>query len=410
MNNLLHNIVSIFLVFFIFGSFILVNSNQEKIDFKKNIIDFTNFEDNRNLKKVLSFFDYDSLDYWEYKNIGRADLEELYLNYWDRFEYSKNHIQSISRVDNKEFILKTKYIFRKHLSSRSSSYRLSETKFKFNKFGEITSIINLSLKKIDKQYILDNGLIDDFSYVSNVPQKKNYYNTIFFTILLIFNLIIQFISHNNKDVVNKSPSNLNNQVAQSTKTSVVKPKNSYYKKNNTYSFKEKKLPVNKEILKWEAQDKQREVKKEAARIKRLEREREQIVIQKRQEIERIEKEKIMAAKKAEAEAVRKRQNDLKLEKERLEKEKKLAARREIRRKKRETEVKEKRNLEEEVKVTIVSNTNIKDEDEDTFFDDNLSQYITEITDEIEVDEDEDISEYLTEKYMSKKLKKKFKNK
>ncbi|WP_146105257.1 hypothetical protein [Polaribacter butkevichii] len=358
------------------------------------------------------------LDYWKYKEISKIDLKELYLSYWKRYEYSENEIQKIDKISDDEFVLTTKYIYSKYFN-HINNYRLSETKFKFNKLGKIASITNLSLKKIDHQYILDNNLIRDFSYTKKVLKKNNTDLTIVLTIFLLFNLLIQaFISNGtiskSVKVTNTKDNNSNKQTDKK-----VSNENLRDKSINELKLKEQvalgelnnRIEKEKKVLKDKAwQEALIKVEK-----KRIESEKK---IEAQNEAERIRKNKITKEK---------RQNDLRLEKERFEKEKRLAAKKEARRTKKEAEEakikrekaviqkrqdreREKRKKEEKEEKLNNSNISIVEEEEDSFFDDNLSQYITEIPDDEEQEDESDIGDFLTDKYMPQNLKNKLKKK
>lgn len=398
MKNSFHNIISILLIPCILGVYFYEYPDKDKIDFKKQIVDFTRYEDERNLDKVLSYFQFPLQEYWQHKDVSKNELKKLYQGYWKRYEYSKNDIQKIDKVDNYEFVLTTKYIYSKYIKNLNR-YRLSETKFKLNKSGKITSITNLSIKKIDHQYILDNNLIRNFSYTEKIFKKNNPDLAIVLTIFLLFNIIVQiFITNSTSSKsIKESTANVNNSNKKASKQlsnqnlrdqsinelklkeQIAADKLNKRVKEEKNSLKEK---AHKEFLiKTEkariASEKQLAAKKEAERIRKI-----KIAKEKRKERERLEKERIIAVQKANAEAKRRR----------------------------EEEAREKRKKEEEEARRInESNIALVEEDEDDFFDDNLSQYITEIPDDEETNLDEDeIGDFLTEKYMSKNLKNKLK--
>ena len=445
MKNSFHNIISLFLISGILIAVFYKYPDRDKIDFKKQIVDFTRYEDTRDIDIVLYFFEFPLLEYWQHKKLSKSELKKIYESYWARFGYSKNEIQKIEKISDFEFVLTTKYIFRKSIDSDVNRYRFSETKFKFNELGKIISITNLSLKKIDHQYIIDNNLIRDFSYSEKIFKKNNPDLAIFFSIFLLFNLLIQaFITNNTKSKTVKVTTT-NNKNSNKVAGKKVSNENLRDKSINELKLKEQVAldelnnPIEKEkkVIKDKAfkevlikAEKARiETEKKLAALQEAERIRKnKIAKEKRQEKVRIEKEKIIAVQKANAEAKRKRANDRRLEKERLEKEKKLAARREASRNKREEEearikrekavIKKRQDKEREKRIRedeVISsgdesNIVLVEEDEDDFFDDNLSQYITEIPDD-DIDETEsDIAELLADKYMSQKLKNKLKNK
>jgi Na+-transporting methylmalonyl-CoA/oxaloacetate decarboxylase gamma subunit len=423
--NSFYNIINLFLICGILVATFYKYPDKNKIDFKKQIVDFTIYEDARDLDKVLTFFEFPLLEYWQHKKLSKSELKKIYLSYWERFGYSKNEIQKIDKITEHEFVLTTNYIFKKSIFTKLNRYRLSETKFRFNKSGKITSIINLKLKKIDGQYIIDNNLISNFSYAENIPQKNNLQLAFVFIVLLILNLSIQIVSFINKrkridSKVNKSKieSESNKEIV--IKKDKVKSNQKPQEKVIKINIEQQKLSDERELnrlIELEEAQKKREIdlrEKKAAEVKanrelftRLEKERierekieaekkqaarirkNKIAKEQREEKKRIEKEKIKAVQKANAEARRKKENIViqkRQEKEKLKREKE----------------------EEEERKNNVSNIVLED-DNDEFFDNTLSQFITEIPDEEELDEEIDVSEFLTEKYLSKDLKKKFKN-
>ena len=432
MNNILHNIISLFLISCILIVLFYEVPVENRIDFKKEIVDFTNAEDSRNIDKVLSFYEFPVLNYWKYKEISKIDLKELYLSYWKRYEYSENEIQKIDKISDDEFVLTTKYIYSKNIRNLNR-YRLSETKFRFNELGKITSIINLSLQKIDHEYILNHNLIRDFSYVENIPQKKDLGLVPLFTVLLLINLSIQAISSFNKRKKDSKVTNVFkdeielNRLIKIEETEKLKE---ITKSDTTINLEKEKIEADKK----QKTSKYSSIKQSQEKLKK-QRELDKVIQQveeadkrlkekaKREHFIRLEKEKIEKEKK---EAARIKRNKLAREKRRLEqeqKEKEAAKRKRqearIQREKlvikeREDKEREKREKEElelrQQQELTTSNIEIVDESEDPFFDDNLSQYITEIPDD-DIDETEsDIGDFLTDKYMPQNLKNKLKKK
>ena len=442
MKSISHNIINIFLFFCILIAVFYDYSNRNKIDLKKQIVDFTKFEDSRNLNKVLLFFEFPLLDYWEHKKISKVELTKIYLSYWERFEYSKNEIQKIDKISDYEAVLKTKYIFKKSIASKLNRYRLSETKFNFNKSGKITSISNLSIRKIDNQYILDNNLTSDFSYEENIFLKNNLEIASFFTLLLILNLSIQALTIKKRKKESEKFNQLKDENEQQKLKEVIES-NRLIKIKETEKLRQRdlkettdrelsiklakeKIEIEKkrrESVSWEnleaANERQRDLKETSDKELSIKLAKEKI------EKEKKRRERIEADKK---EAARIKRNKLakekREEKKRLEQEKKVKDEARIKRekrviKKREDEEREKRekkelelndlNLKQQQEL-VKSNTEIVDQSEDAFFDDNLSQYITEIPDDDIDDAESDIGDFLTDTYMSQKLKNKLKNK
>lgn len=426
MKSVTHNIFTLLLLLCILISYFYDYSEPTKIDFKKQIVDFTKLEDSRDINKVLGFFEFPVLDYWDNKGLGKSELKKLYLSYWKGFEYSKNEIQKIEKVSDYEFVLTTKYIFRKNITSKVNRYRLSETKFKFNASGKVTSIINLSLKRIDVQYIIDNNLTSNFSYVENSPQKNNLQLASFFIFLLILNLSVQIVGD-----INKRKRGSDKSVEfKGNKDSLIKNEKEKSSTNNTESREElKKVDVEQKkitderklnrLIQLEEAEKKREIdlrEKKAAEVK-AHRE-----LYTRLAKERIGREKIAAQEK---EAARIKRNKLAREKreeqKRLEHVQKVKEEARIKReklviKKREETEREKREKEElddyqiRQQELVKPNAESIDQSEDDFFDNNLSQFITEIPDDDVEEIESDIGEFLTDKYMSQNLKNKFKNK
>ena len=386
MKNILHNIFSFLLIFSILIAVFYKYPDKRRVDFKKQIVAFTKAEDSRDINKVFFYFEFPLLNYWEHKEISKTALKKIYESYWERFEYSKNEIQKIDKINDSEFVLTTKYIFSKN-TGNLNSYRLSETKFRFNKSGKITSITNLSLQKINQQFIIDNNLTSNFSYTENIQQKNNVQLVPFFAFLLILNLSIQLIGSKNKNEAENE-------------------KIKEYKVNNvlvTNDEKELHRLIQQEELE---KKKQKELKeKEAAKralLIRLAKEKiaKERIEEEKKEAARIERHKIAKEKREEKkrlELIQKANEEAKIKIEKLV----IKEREEKERKKREKEEQEK----------INSDVALIDENEDVFFDDNLSQYITVIADDEEVDEiQSDEVDFLTDKYMTQDLRNKLKNK
>lgn len=485
MKSVTHNIFTLLLLLCILIPYFYDYSEPTKIDFKKQIVDFTKLEDSRDINKVLGFFEFPVLDYWENKGFGKSELKKLYLSYWKGFEYSKNEIQKIEKVSDYEFVLTTKYVFRKNIASKVNRYRLSETKFKFNVSGKVTSIINLSLKRIDGQYIIDNNLISNFSVKENIPQKNNLQLTSFFIVLLMLNLSVQIVGGINKR------KRINNKVNESKRESEIDKesllKNDKVKSNQKPQEKVRKINIEQQKLSDERElhrlielekaetkrerdlreKKAAEVKanhefftrltketierekvwkeraervradrvkisaqeKEAASIKRNKLAREKREEQKRLELvqkvreeARVKREKIAAQEKEAARIKRnklareKREEQKKLEQIQKVKEEARIKREKLVIKKREESERAKREKEElddyerRQQELVKPNPESIDQSKDDFFDNNLSQFITEIPDDEDDQDESDIGEFLTDKYMSKNLKKKFKKK
>jgi hypothetical protein len=409
--NSLHNIISILLFFCILGAVFYEYPDQGEIDFKKQIIDFTKLEDSRDINKILFYFEFPLLEYWEHKKISKNDLKYIYISYWDRFEYSKNEIQKIDKISDYEFLLTTNYIFKKNIYTKLNRYRLSETKFRFNKSGKIISIINLSLKRIDYQYVIDNNLISNFSYMENIPKKNKLQLASFFIILLILNLSIQIVSFINKR------KRINNKVNESKIESEINKesliKNDKVKSNQKPQEKVRKINIEQQKLSDE-RELHRLIELEEAEKKRERdlREKKAAEVKANRELftrlakERIEREKIEAVKKEAA-----RINRNKIAREKREEKKR---REQVQKVKEEARVKKEKRKKEELELNkqqelSKSNIELVNDSEDVFFDNNLSQYIAEIPDDIDETES-DIGDFLADKYMSQNLKNKLKNK
>jgi hypothetical protein len=384
--NILHNIFSFLLIFSILIAVFYKYPDKSKVDFKKQIVAFTKAEDSRDINKVFFYFEFPLLNYWENKEISKTALKKIYESYWERFEYSENEIQKIDKINDSEFVLTTKYIFSKN-TGNLNSYRLSETKFRFNKSGKITSITNLSLQKINQQFIIDNNLMSNFSYTENIHQKNNVQLVPFFGFLLILNLSVQLIGSKNKNEAENGKIKeykVNNALVTNDEKELHRLiQQEELEKKKQKELKEKEAAKRALLIRLAkekiAKEKIEEVKKEAARI-----ERNKIAKEKREEKKRLE-------------LIQKANEEAKIKIEKLV----IKEREEKERKKREKEEQEKLN----------SDVALIDENEDAFFDDNLSQYITVIADDEEVDETQsDEGDFLTDKYMTQDLRNKLKNK
>jgi hypothetical protein len=422
-----HNIFTLLLLLCILISYFYDYSEPTKIDFKKQIVDFTKLEDSRDINKVLGFFEFPVLDYWENKELSKSELKKLYLSYWKGFEYSKNEIQKIEKVSDYEFVLTTKYVFRKNIASKVNRYRLSETKFKFNVSGKVTSIINLSLKRIDDQYTIDNNLISNFSYAENSSQKNNLQLVSFFIVLLMLNLSVQIIGGINKrkrinNKVNESKIESEIDKESLIKNDKVKSNQKPQEKVRKINIEQQKLSDERELhrlIELEEAEKKRERdlrEKKAAEVKahrehfarlakeRVERER---IAAQEKEAARIKRNKLAREKREEQkrlELLKKVKEEARIKREKLVIKKREEAER-VKREKEELDDYERRQQE-----LVKPNAELIDQSEDVFYDNNLSQFITEIPDDEDDQDESDIGEFLTDKYMSKNLKNNLKNK
>jgi hypothetical protein len=437
--NIIQNIVTVGLVISIFLSFSRKNTSNF-IDYPQQIVDFTKSEDSREIEKVLDFFQFPLLNYWENENLNRTELKKRYLNYWKTYQYSKNNIQKIDSINTLEYILTTKYEFKRSVESTGNRYRLSEIKFTFNKLGKITSVINISLKKIDNQYIIDHNLINDFSYKkTNLPKNKSQ-KTPIFLILLLVNLSVQAYFSLNKqnkhvdlELENKKPPKdlkINKEV--DGKYSIKYKSGTVISQEELKENKDRLKKINEErelnrLIYEEEKNKKLEKEKielETRRILAREKAAIELERKKNQEVEnrKVEREREAQREKRNKLAREKRAEKKKLEKDKLKKEAAKIKREKLVIKRRQEEDRIQRENEEREfnasnsisnKELDVYNDDVEssEEVEDDFFDNNLSQYVTEIDDdEDEGDDDDEVSDFLTEKYMNEHLKNKLNNK
>jgi hypothetical protein len=443
MKSVYDNLISFLLIFCILTAVFYDYSDWNKVDLKKQIVDFTKFEDSRDINKILLFFEFPLLNYWEQKKISKIELKKIYSGYWERFEYSKNEIQKIEKISDYEVVLTTKYIYRNRIASRVNRYRLSETKFKFNKSGKITSISNLSIRKIDNQYIIDNNLISDFSYKENIFLKNNLKLAFFFALLLILNLSIQAVTIKKRKKKSEKSNEFKDDIAQQKLKDEVelnrlikieeieeieeieklrqRDLKEAAKRDVSIKLAKEKIEKEKkrgESINWEnldavnkrirdlkeASDRELSIKLEKEKIEKEKKSRERIEAYKK-EVARIKRNKL--AKEKREEKKRLEQEKKAKDEARIKREKRVIKKRED--EEREKRIKEELNLKEQQNL-VKSNPEIVDQSEDTFFEDNLSQYITEIPDD-DVDEAEsDMGDFLADKYMPQSLKNKLKNK
>ena len=370
--NTIQNFITIFLLISLgIISFLADAKNQNSIDFKKKVINFTNSEDERNIDKVLDSYVFPILRYWEYENIYETELKDLYKNYWNRFEYSKNYIQKLEKINDFEIILTTKYEFKKTLENENKRIRLSKTKFTFNSSGKIIAVDNLSLKIVNKEYVIKNNLVENFSYSSPKELDSEIdYQAILISLIFI-NLVIQGLFFVGKEEKKLIISNKD--------TSVIELK--------------KKA---EEKLELEKQNREKLAKEE-----RIKKELEKTIEKGRLEIEKKNREK-EERKKNEQKKIKKKL-EKKIEKNRIER-KKTAKEEEALR------INNKRKNIEEIKIETQLVEKVNQQDSDDFFDSNLSKYITVIEDDVEEVNDDDLGNYLTEKYMNRDLKNKLSGK
>ena len=385
--NTIQNFITIFLLISLgIISFLADAKNQNSIDFKKKVINFTNSEDERNIDKVLDSYVFPILRYWEYENIYETELKDLYKNYWNRFEYSKNYIQKLEKINDFEIILTTKYEFKKTLENENKRIRLSKTKFTFNSSGKIIAVDNLSLKIVNKEYVIKNNLVENFSYSSPKELDSEIdYQAILISLIFI-NLVIQGLFFVGKEEKKLIISNKD--------TSVIELKKKA----------EEKLELEKQNR--EKLAKEERIKKELE--KTIEKGRLEIE-KKNREKQRLQKEKICKEKLAKEERNKneqeriKKELEKKIEKNRIER-KKTAKEEEA------LKITNKRKNRDSIKIETQLVEKVNQQDSDDFFDSNLSKYITVIEDDVEEVNDDDLGNYLTEKYMNRDLKNKLNGK
>ena len=254
MRNIIHNSITIIIVISVFIFFSKSDTSQQ-IDFNKKIIDFMRIEDSRDIEKVLEYYHFPIIKYWDRKNLTKNDLRKIYLKSWKNNEYSKNEVQEIKELGKSEYVVTTKYDYQRNFKNKNINSILSDIKFIFNEKGKIISVINISFRNIDKQYPSTNNLINDFAYKELTPLKNFFLIKISVIILLILNITIQglifFKQFRLKSKGQKKSSNIN-----SIRYQEIKP-NKYQNKNLRYEEDFNKLLKEEEEEEEEEEEKKK---------------------------------------------------------------------------------------------------------------------------------------------------------
>lgn len=106
------------------------------------IRDFIEAEDNRDLDKILTFYSDSPERYWNDLNPSAEQIIEEYKGAWRKYEYTRNVIIDIRRVDRYNFILVTDFLFSKSYDKPPENKR-SKVKIIFNKDNKIIQIYGI---------------------------------------------------------------------------------------------------------------------------------------------------------------------------------------------------------------------------------------------------------------------------
>ncbi len=327
MRNVTHNSITIVLVISILFFFSQKDPLNNEINFKKKIIEFITAEDSREIKKILSYYQFPILNYWNKKNLSKNNLKEIYLSSWNKNEFSKNEIQNIKEISRYQYLLTTKYDYTKSLKSERINSILSDIQFTFNKGGKITSIKNISVRKINKEDIFNHNYTNELNENEDFLSKKTLLIKSSLIILLILNLILQILYYFKQLSDKKKSSNTNSVKRQELKSNKYNYKDLKYEEEFNKLLKEEEVKKKQESTKYhykklnheenfnrkteEEKLKQREeilnnVRKQNAEKKRKEQEIKENLRRKKEEIklqneENLRKRNAATAKKQQAE-------------------------------------------------------------------------------------------------------------
>jgi hypothetical protein len=344
MRNVTHNSITIILLISVLFFFSKKDPLNNDVNFKKNIIEFITAEDSREIKKILTFYQFPILNYWNEKNLSKNNLKEIYLSSWNKNEFSKNEIQSIKEISKYQYLLTTKYDYTKSLKNKSINSILSEIQFTFNKEGKITSIKNSSIRKVTKEDNLNPNYINELIEKEGFRPKNSLFLKSSLLILLSLNIILQVLFNIKKLIRKKKSSNTSSIKKQEIKSNKYHTKDlkyeeefnkllkeeeeqekkkqestkyHYTKLNNEEKFNQKleeeKLKKREEILDKERKRNAAEKKKKEWEIK--ENIRRQNANRKIRQEEEIRLKKEIKLKKQKAAADKKREEEIKIQQE-----------------------------------------------------------------------------------------------
>lgn len=125
------------------------NSNEEKNSTTDNrttkeeiIKDFIEAEDSRDLDEILTFYSDSPERYWNDLNPSTEQIIEEYKGAWKKYEYTKNAIIDIRRVDRYNYILVTDFLFSKSYGETPKNKR-SKVRIIFNEDNKIAQIYGI---------------------------------------------------------------------------------------------------------------------------------------------------------------------------------------------------------------------------------------------------------------------------
>jgi hypothetical protein len=250
MRNVTHNSITIILVISILFFFSQKYPLKDEVNFKKKIIEFITAEDSREIKKILTYYQFPILNYWNEKNLSKNNLKEIYRSSWNKNEYSKNQVQNIKEISKYQYLLTTNYNYTKSLKSENINSILSDIQFTFNEDGKITSIKNSSVRKITKDDILNYNYINELNEKEDFLSKNSLFVKSSLIILLILNLILQVLFNIKKLISKKKSSNTNSAKEQELKSNKYNYKDLKYEEQFNKLLKEEEDKKKQESTKY----------------------------------------------------------------------------------------------------------------------------------------------------------------
>lgn len=299
MKNSIHNICTIILsiAVIVIGSKIFTQKND--IDYYNKILNFYKAEDSREINKILNFYQFPVSKYWNKEKLTQNQIKRIYLSSWKIKEFSKNNILNIDKSSNLEYVITTKYDYIKTQKNKILSSVVSDIKITFNKKGKISSIGNITNKKISGNYSVSKNQKTDF-YLKKVTTLERYYllNTILIMVLIL-NLITQLYSYlkkNKKTNETKFTGESKNKNQESTVINFTKSYDKYKDDLKEQEIQERYREGNKKRLRnLELKRKERQKQKDEERIKKEEKELNRLIAleekEKRNKLNKLKREK-----------------------------------------------------------------------------------------------------------------------
>lgn len=332
------------------------------------IYDFVKAEDNRDLEKIISLFEFPTY-YWN-KIVSEEEVRKQYRRVWKNIYASKNYVLQIKEIDPDNYVLETVF---EHQKASNNEFKVIKSRIQFLFYNsKISHISPLSTKEVTyEEYLNAVDTAKDRSYFlssENTSKKQTerankeaVRKAIMVVGIILIILIFVVVKLTTKDFSTpkkEKESNTKLTSKSSNKTRAIP--NSFSKQTTSSNF---------------ISEKERKRRNEKARQTRLKRQQEEIELkQERESILKAREKKESKSQKPKKERGKRKSFDQFLH-----------------------DAKEKHESRK------------KSDDNDEYFEKNLKKYMVTFDDDEEISESAE-TDFLVDKYMDKELKKKLRNK